>query len=233
MPARLSTRLSIRWVPGEASEPTDTLIIGVEGWYVDLRITKLDGSIDWAMAGERLILSQEPLTCKWTHWIDSRGYTEPDIGSFQPASESTDSIETGSMLHPETNTMTPYEEVWRTLSPSFTEHFPSAWILRSVDGRTFLGQLGGDFLALKGGSEGPAGMTGFCARREIWDDGKAEWTTKYEAGDEQNLQDLPRRAKGLQNRTEKQAQWEESCKEGDVVETFGAKYIVCAIEKLS
>ncbi|OQV04010.1 hypothetical protein CLAIMM_08963 isoform 2 [Cladophialophora immunda] len=95
------------------------------------------------------------------------------------------------MLHPETNTMTPYEEVWRTLSPSFTEHFPSAWILRSVDGRTFLGQLGGDFLALKGGSEGPAGMTGFCARREIWDDGKAEWTTKYEAGDEQNLQDLP------------------------------------------
>ncbi|OQV04009.1 hypothetical protein CLAIMM_08963 isoform 1 [Cladophialophora immunda] len=191
MPARLSTRLSIRWVPGEASEPTDTLIIGVEGWYVDLRITKLDGSIDWAMAGERLILSQEPLTCKWTHWIDSRGYTDPDIGSFQPASESTDSIETGSMLHPETNTMTPYEEVWRTLSPSFTEHFPSAWILRSVDGRTFLGQLGGDFLALKGGSEGPAGMTGFCARREIWDDGKAEWTTKYEAGDEQNLQDLP------------------------------------------
>lgn len=58
--ARLSTRLSIRWVPGEASEPTDTLIIGVGGWYVDLRITKLDGSIDWAMAGERITLSQEP-----------------------------------------------------------------------------------------------------------------------------------------------------------------------------
>ncbi|OAL30881.1 hypothetical protein AYO20_08574 [Fonsecaea nubica] len=226
MSPRLSTRLSIRWVPGEASEPTDTLIIGVGGWYVDLRITKLDGSTDWAMAGERLILSQEPLTCKWTHWIDSRGYTEPDVGSFKPASQSTDSIETGSMLHPETNIMTPYEEVWRTLPATFTYRFPSAWILRSVDGKTFLGQLGGDFLALKGGNEGPAGMTGFCARREAWDDTKGAWITKYETGDEQNLQYLPRLAQETQNRAGKEMEWVEGSKEGDTVDIFGAQYIM-------
>lgn len=62
MATRLTTRISIRWVPGEPSEPTDTLVINVGGWYVDLRMTKADGSIDWAMAGERFILSQEPRT---------------------------------------------------------------------------------------------------------------------------------------------------------------------------
>jgi len=227
MATRLSTRLSIRWVPGEASEPTDTLVINVGGWYVDLRITKLDGSIDWAMAGERLILSQEPLTCKWTHWIDSNGYTEPDIGSFQPTSESTDSIETGSMLNPETNAITPYEEVWRTLAASFPDKFHFAWILRSIDDKTFLGRVGGDFIALKGGNEGPSWSTGFAARRESWDDGKADWITKYEAGDEQNLRQVPRMATG------KDMGWEQGCKKGDVVEVFGAKYIVCAIEELN
>lgn len=65
MSSRLSTRVSIRWVPGEPSEPTDTLVMSVGGWYVDLRITKSDGSIDWAMAGERLILSQEPRKSKY------------------------------------------------------------------------------------------------------------------------------------------------------------------------
>ncbi len=173
------------------------------------------------------------MTCKWTHWIDSRGYTEPDIGSFQPTSKSTDSIETGSMLDPETNVITPYEELWRTLSASFTERFRFAWIIRSVDGRTFLGRVGGDFLALKGGNEGPVGMAGFCARRETWDDGKADWVTKYDAGDEQNLRDLPRMAKDSGDGAAKEVKWEESCKEGDVVDAFGAKYIVCAIERVN
>lgn len=180
-----------------------------------------------------LLIPKHLVTCKWTHWIDSRGYTEPDIGSFQPGSESTDSLETGSMLHPETNTMTPYEEVWRTLSVSFTKRFRYAWILRSEDGRTFLGQIGGDFLGLRGGNEGPSGMTGFSARRETWDNAKSDWITKYEAGDEQNLRDLPRSARGLQDRAAEEIDWEEGYKEGDVVDVFGARYIVCAIEKLN
>ncbi|KIW11204.1 hypothetical protein PV08_10504 [Exophiala spinifera] len=227
MSSRLSTRVSIRWVPGEPSEPTDTLVMSVGGWYVDLRITKSDGTIDWAMAGERLILSQEPLTCQWTHWIDSRGYTEPDVGSFKPGSEDTDSVETGSMVNPETNQLTPYEEVWRTLSASSTEIFAYAWILRSTDGRTFLGRVGGDFLGLKGGEEGPVGMEGFCARREKWDQGRDSWTTQYEAGDLTRIDGLPKVAE-----SGGKFGWEQSCKIGDTVDAFGGKYLVCAIEKL-
>ncbi|KIV81969.1 hypothetical protein PV11_04115 [Exophiala sideris] len=228
MSSRLSTRLSIRWVPGEPSEPTDTLVMSVGGWYVDLRITKKDGSIDWGMAGERLILSREPLTCKWTHWIDSNGYTEPDIGSFEPASNPTDSIETGSMLNPETNKITPYEEVWRTLSASLPDVFPTAWIIRSADGKTFLGRVGGDFLGLKGGDDGPSFMNGFCARRQTWDDATTTWKTLYEAGDLSRIGNLPR----MDGSDKKKMEWEESCKEGDLVDAFGEKYTVCAVERL-
>jgi hypothetical protein len=60
MPARVSTRISIAWPPAAAAEPTDTLVLGVESWYVDLRITKSDLSIDWAMAGERLTVPENP-----------------------------------------------------------------------------------------------------------------------------------------------------------------------------
>lgn len=244
MSGRLSTRLSIRWVPGEPSEPTDTLVISVGGWYVDLRITKADGSIDWGMAGERLVLSQEPckscaaisaegrwhraditpVTYKWTHWIDSNGYTEPDVGSFTPTSVPTDSVETGSMLNPETNTVTPYEEVWRILPVSSPETFGYAWILRSGDGKTFLGRVGGDFLALKGGQEGPVGMKGFCARRETWDQGTASWRTLYEAGDQKNIGSLSKIADCVDSA------WEKSSKVGDTVNAFGGEYVVCAIE---
>lgn len=64
MACRLSTRLSLRWLPDEPFETTDTLVMGVGGWFIDLRVTKTYGSIDWAMAGERIIISKEP--CKYT-----------------------------------------------------------------------------------------------------------------------------------------------------------------------
>lgn len=60
MPARASTRVSIAWPPALPSEPTETLVLGVGGWYVDLRVTKADLSIDWAMAGERLDVEGNP-----------------------------------------------------------------------------------------------------------------------------------------------------------------------------
>lgn len=60
--ARVSTRISIRWPPAPASEPTDTLVLTLGGFYVDLRIDKASGGIDWALAGERKVLSQDP--CK-------------------------------------------------------------------------------------------------------------------------------------------------------------------------
>lgn len=60
MAVRASTRISIRWPPAEASEPTDTLVLSIGDYYVDLRVTKSDQSIDWALAGQRLVLSENP-----------------------------------------------------------------------------------------------------------------------------------------------------------------------------
>lgn len=64
MAVRASTRLSIQWPPDAASEPTDTLVLGVGDYYVDLRVTISDQTIDWALAGKRIILSDSP--CKST-----------------------------------------------------------------------------------------------------------------------------------------------------------------------
>lgn len=60
MAARLSTRISLRWVPDEPEELTNTLVMNVGGYFMDLRVNKADQSIDWAMAGERQILSKNP-----------------------------------------------------------------------------------------------------------------------------------------------------------------------------
>jgi hypothetical protein len=62
MSGRASVRVSLRWLPDPASEPTNTLALNVGAYYVDLRTVIADGSIEWGMAGERLILSENPCT---------------------------------------------------------------------------------------------------------------------------------------------------------------------------
>lgn len=59
----ISTRVSIRWLPDEPSEPTDTLVFNVGSYFVDVRVLKSDGSIDWAMAGDKETLSTSPRMC--------------------------------------------------------------------------------------------------------------------------------------------------------------------------
>ncbi|RHZ58539.1 hypothetical protein CDV55_100070, partial [Aspergillus turcosus] len=56
----LSTRISLRWLPDPAFENTDTIVLSLMGWYVDLRVDKPTGKIDWAIAGQRIVESQEP-----------------------------------------------------------------------------------------------------------------------------------------------------------------------------
>lgn len=63
MVVQLSIRKSLRWVPDEPSEPTDTLVLDVGDYFVDLRVLKANSSIDWAMAGKRTVLSESP--CEW------------------------------------------------------------------------------------------------------------------------------------------------------------------------
>ena len=60
MAGLISTRLSLRWVPDEPEELTDTLVFNVGSYFMDLRVLKSDGSVDWGMAGMREILSENP-----------------------------------------------------------------------------------------------------------------------------------------------------------------------------
>lgn len=64
MAARISTRISIKWADEPVSEPTDTLVLSLGGYYVDLRIARVDGSIDWALAGQRIVVSEQPRESK-------------------------------------------------------------------------------------------------------------------------------------------------------------------------
>jgi hypothetical protein len=60
----ISTRISLRWLPGVPSEPTDTLVYNVGTYFLDLRVLKDPGNtIDWAMAGVREVLSLDPRSC--------------------------------------------------------------------------------------------------------------------------------------------------------------------------
>lgn len=49
-----SKRLSLRWVPEVPEETTDTIVLSVGEYFVDLRMDKSSGNIDWAMAGTRI-----------------------------------------------------------------------------------------------------------------------------------------------------------------------------------
>jgi hypothetical protein len=63
MATDISTRVSIRWLPDDASEPTDTLVYTVGAYFVDLRVLKEDGSIEWGFAGTREVVEREPCMC--------------------------------------------------------------------------------------------------------------------------------------------------------------------------
>lgn len=56
----ISTRLSLRWLPEEPFENTDTLVLMVGEWYVDLRVHKQSGKLDWAIAGQCLLEDVNP-----------------------------------------------------------------------------------------------------------------------------------------------------------------------------
>lgn len=56
-------RVSLRWLPDAAFEDTDTVALNVGGFYLDLRIATVDGTLQWSRAGERKTLGQD--TCTW------------------------------------------------------------------------------------------------------------------------------------------------------------------------
>jgi hypothetical protein len=60
MTVRASTLISVQWPPEPISDGPDTLVLSVGTYYVDLRINRDDGSIYWALAGRRIVISEEP-----------------------------------------------------------------------------------------------------------------------------------------------------------------------------
>lgn len=236
MSHKISTRVSLRWLPDPPSEPTDTLVYNVGSYFLDLRVLKADSSIDWAMAGERQVISTDPrmsspidpqalancsvriVKCRWIKIIDSLGPSDPDEGSFETLPNG-DDLETGSMPCPDRGgAVTKYEEVWRKLNPR--EGVKHAWILQSMDDKTFLGRIGGGYMALRA-REGRS----FGARREEWDvnDG---WSVKYKIGDVEGVPSLAA--------VEKQMfEGEEGWRTGHNVEVLGEQYMVRAWEDIS
>lgn len=115
---------------------------------------------------------------QFTHEIDSRGHTAPDLGIFTKLPNG-DDLETGEMLCPEKgDAVTPYEEIWH--------EFPEppkgsiSWIIRNDShetGITFLGRVENAYLAFRKTGDGA-----FTALREARDDKTGEWKIKYLIG---------------------------------------------------
>ncbi|KAK7413360.1 hypothetical protein QQX98_007737 [Neonectria punicea] len=179
MQSQVLQRVSVRWLPDPAYEDTETVALNVGGFFIDLRVTKETSTIQWSRAGERIILKQEPLTCRWTHIIDSLGLTIPDEAHFIKM-ENGDDLEVGTTPCPHRNgAMTAYEEVWRDVTAPASLHEPS-WILQSSDGASFVGKVGSVYLAIRKSSDGA-----FAARKETLEN--QHWSVSFESGDVQTL----------------------------------------------
>lgn len=216
MVVQLSYRKSLRWVPGEPSEPTSTLVLDVGNYFVDLRILKANASIDWAMAGKRTILSSSPLKCQWTKEICSQNTeAHDDIGEFEDLPNG-DALEKGSMPNPDNNDeVQAYEEVWGSIEVPSSDQ--PAWILRSKNGNgiTYIGKVGDWFQVLRKGENGT-----FSVLREEKVEGK--WVKRYAVGKE-----LPSMA-GQGEEAFSPKSWQQDAD----VQVGGVTYTVYALERV-
>ncbi|KAJ5479226.1 hypothetical protein N7530_004735 [Penicillium desertorum] len=216
----LTTRISMRWASETPFETTDTLVITVGEWYIDLPVDKQTGKIDWALAGECMQESKDPRRVVFTHEIDSHhNFNVSNPCPFIPLANG-DDLETGTMARPDVPgaPMTDYEEVWRYLpfreGPEGSGRGLS-WILESDEGvleegqhkvtKTFLAKMGGSYLVLCQKQihvvrQTPLGERtvqitgeGVSARREEWTDD--HWEIKYALGP--NNDSLPSMTNGL------------------------------------
>ncbi|CAG8084705.1 unnamed protein product [Penicillium salamii] len=151
-----STRLSLRWVPEVPEETTDTIVLSVGKYFVDLRMDKKSGEIDWAMAGTRIEENpgQIPLKVLFTRELDSLNEIGiVDVANFSPQADGTD-LEEGEMPRADLPgaPMTAFEEVWQELP--FREGPEGAkkgisWILESDDAPLALGEQEGQVTVTK------------------------------------------------------------------------------------
>ncbi|PYH95477.1 hypothetical protein BO71DRAFT_323054 [Aspergillus ellipticus CBS 707.79] len=244
--SRLSTRISLRWVPEPAFENTDTIVMSVAGWYVDLRVDKKSGAIDWAIAGQRVVDSADSQRVQFTHELDSQNsFDAVDCGTFSSLPNG-DDLEQGSMPRADLPgcPVAQYEEVWRELG--FRDGPEGAgkgtsWVIESKNGnelnegdeievkRTFIGKIWGTYLALQQvqihvREKGSATTRvkegkGVNARREEWD-AATGWHVKYCLGAEDALPSMNLGIDGS------------SWKLGETVMVAGKEYIVRGLESI-
>lgn len=161
------------------------------------------------------------MKCRWIHIIDSkeRSGTAPDEGTFTKLPNG-DDLERGKMACPERGgAITEYEEVWRVLDPLPGPKW--AWILQSVDGKTFVGRIGGGYIALREGNQKK-----FGARSEEWDAEEGGWRVKHVIGEQELLAEIPSFARFGKYMFEGESGWAV----GGHVDISGKGYIVRGFE---
>jgi hypothetical protein len=167
-------RISVRWLPDEAYENTDTIALNVGGFYMDLRIVTADQSLEWSRAGERkAVISEDPTTFQWTRLIDSLGSTQTDEAAFTNLPNG-DDLESG--IFTKDGTPTAYEEVWRDVTGAMAENMPS-WIVQSKNGYAFYGKVRGICIGMRRDEQGH-----FEVRREDYDPSEKCWKLVFESG---------------------------------------------------
>uniref|UniRef100_A0A093UNJ1 Protein HRI1 n=1 Tax=Talaromyces marneffei PM1 TaxID=1077442 RepID=A0A093UNJ1_TALMA len=209
MTVRASTLISVQWPPDPISQGPDTLVLSVGTYYVDLRVNRDDGSIYWALAGRRIVVSEEPRKVKFTHEIDSH-HTSPatteeeeengkgeeevaDEGLFTKLPNG-DDLEIGEMPAPHRGgKVSAYREVWRELKIGFDhsdsgEGDETCWMLESLDmekrKRTFYCKVGRFFLALRRMESSEVEFSAIRQEQTPSQTGGKEWVTKYSIGKE-------------------------------------------------
>ncbi|KAJ5121866.1 hypothetical protein N7526_008803 [Penicillium atrosanguineum] len=240
---RLSTRLSIQWLPEPVGEETtDTLVMSVNGWY--LRPTHEENGRNGL--GHRRATD---LKVSFTHELDSHNaFESADCGTFEPLSPGVDK-ETGSMANydlpgaPEME----YVEIWKELSFREGPEGPLkgiSWVLESDDEvveeegevlvtKTFLGRIWGTYLALQqtqlhrrqkdSSGNWIVSKSGHdvSAKREKWASG---WSTTVVYGEAGELLPSMTEIEGQEN-----GPWTVP---GEKVTVEGKKYIVRAFEEI-
>ncbi|ODN80027.1 hypothetical protein L202_03889 [Cryptococcus amylolentus CBS 6039] len=189
MAARASTRISIAWSGAAPVEDTDTLVLTIGGYSLDLRVF-ISGpdkdNIDWATVAKVAELPEstaENPQLRWDHIIDSRPPSSlPDQGTFQTL-PSGDVEERGIMFNPKTGLNEDYIETWRRFAqPAAAGYFVLEREADGEEGVWFLGRTGDRALGLgKVGDE-------FWGWRDELKDGA--WTRLYTFGPSDKLQHL-------------------------------------------
>ncbi|RSL71316.1 hypothetical protein CEP53_001519 [Fusarium sp. AF-6] len=214
MPSQAVQRISIRWLPDAAYEDTDTVALNVGGYFIDLRVVKKSGAIQWSRAGERIVLKEDPPTFRWTHIIDSLDLTIPDDAHFEKLPNG-DDLEIGT--YPLRGTPTDYEEVWRDITQKKSAEELS-WILQSNDGSGFIGKVGSVFLAIQK-SQG-----GFAARREDRGATGGTWKLTFEDGETAGLPTATQGSEAIETQGSSRT-------EGQTVEIGGTEYVFRGVSK--